>query len=393
VLVKGFEFSLRELAGGLSDFTTLIPFAVGYIVLCGFDVTGLLLGIGLTNIILGLVYRLPLPVQPKKVIGSVALAERWPMTRIINTGFVVGLVWIVLTFSNRGRRLLQKIPLSVVRGIQLSLAFTLAFSGIGMMRQNILLASLSIIVALVLLRNRILPSSLFLIVFGFVYAMVYGSLNLNEIVLSFSLPSFHPLALEDMFFGFIYAGLSQIFLTLTNAVISTLILIRDLFPSRKDITHKTLVANMAAINITVPFLGGMPLCHGSGGLASQYLFGARTGGALLMIGLIEVCLGLFFSQSILTIFTSFPQFILGVMLLLASLQLAKISFKIQEKKELLIMFFTAFISVVFNIIIGFFAGILLNLVISKNDYIQKMIKYEKYKLLVVKWKNELELSF
>jgi len=75
VVIRGFEFSVREFAGSLGDFGTLIPFTVGYITICGFNPTRLLLGIGLTNVVLALVYRLPLPVQPKKVIGSVALAE------------------------------------------------------------------------------------------------------------------------------------------------------------------------------------------------------------------------------------------------------------------------------------------------------------------------------
>ena len=64
VFIKGFEFSLRELAGSFGDFGTLMPFTIGYIVFCGFEPAGLLLGIGLTNIFLALVYRLPLPVQP-----------------------------------------------------------------------------------------------------------------------------------------------------------------------------------------------------------------------------------------------------------------------------------------------------------------------------------------
>lgn len=121
VVIKGFEFSLRELAGSVGDFGTLIPFTVGYIVICGFHPTGLLLGIGLNNIFLALVYRLPLPVQPKKVIGSVALAERWPMNRVLGAGFSVGLVWIVLVFLKRVGSLLERIPRSVVRGIACAL--------------------------------------------------------------------------------------------------------------------------------------------------------------------------------------------------------------------------------------------------------------------------------
>jgi len=72
--LKGYEFSIREFGGSLGDFGTLLPFTVGYIVICGFEPAGLLFGIGLTNIFLALIYRIPLPVQPKKVVGSVALS-------------------------------------------------------------------------------------------------------------------------------------------------------------------------------------------------------------------------------------------------------------------------------------------------------------------------------
>jgi SulP family sulfate permease len=119
VVVKGFEFSIREFAGSLGDFGTLIPFTVGYIVMCGFDPTGLLIGIGLTNIILAFIYKLPLPVQPKKAIDSVALAEKWSMNRVLGAGFSVGLVWVLISFSTRLSNLLEKIPNSLVRASNL----------------------------------------------------------------------------------------------------------------------------------------------------------------------------------------------------------------------------------------------------------------------------------
>jgi SulP family sulfate permease len=65
---KSFEFSVIEFAGSLGDFGTLLPFTVGYIVICGFNPTGLLLGIGLTNIFLAIIYMLSLHVQPQKTI-------------------------------------------------------------------------------------------------------------------------------------------------------------------------------------------------------------------------------------------------------------------------------------------------------------------------------------
>jgi predicted benzoate:H+ symporter BenE len=126
--IKGFEFNLRELGGSLGDFGTLLPFTVGYIVICGFEPAGLLFGIGLTNIFLSLIYKLPLPVQPKKVVGSVALAQAWPVSQVLGTGFGLGILWILLSLSQRLSELLMKVPKPVVRGIQLGLAISLALT-------------------------------------------------------------------------------------------------------------------------------------------------------------------------------------------------------------------------------------------------------------------------
>jgi len=366
VVLRGFEFSLREFAGSLGDFGTLIPFTVGYIVLSGFKPTGLLLGIGITNVFLALAYRLPIPVQPKKVIGSVALAERWPMNRVIGAGFAVGLIWILLSLSTRLSSYLEKVPNCVVKGVQLGLAFSLALAAAEMIETQLLLAVPIMAIAFILLKSRVLPSSIFLMLFGLLYALFTGDLDLSSIKIGLSVPELHLFSLNDIIYGFLYAGFAQLFLTLTNAVVATVALIHELFPDRRDITPRNLLANMGVMNVVTPFIGGMPLCHGSGGLAAQYLFGARTGGAILMEGLLEISLGLFFSESLLVIFSSFPMFIVGVMLLMTSLELGRVAFKVGDREGLIPMLFTALVSTSFNVAFGFLAGLLLYLSLKRG---------------------------
>ncbi len=363
--IKGFEFNLRELGGSLGDFGTLLPFTVGYIVICGFDPAGLLFGIGLTNIFLSLIYRLPLPVQPKKVVGSVALAQAWPVSQVLGTGFGLGILWIMLSLSQRLSELLMKVPKPVVRGIQLGLAISLALTGGGLMEPQLLLALAFLFIGFLMLRNRYFPSSILLILFGFIYSIFTGKLDLSAIQLGICLPSFHLFTINDVIYGFIYAGFAQMFLTLTNAVIATVSLVHELFPERKDVTPKNLIMNMGFMNLLTPFMGGMPLCHGAGGLAAQYMFGARTGGAMLMEGLIEVSLGLFFSRSIQEIFSAFPDFITGVMLLMASVELGRVAFKIEGMNTSIVLF-TALVSAVFNIALGFMAGLILYYMVEKE---------------------------
>ena len=120
------------------------------------------------------------------------------------------------------------------------------------------------------------------------------------------------------------------------------------------------------MNITTSFIGGMPLCHGAGGLSAQYLFGARTGGAILMEGILEISLGLFFSQNLVNIFTVFPLFVVGVMLFMTSFELGKISLKIQGKNEIFVMIVTALLATVFNMDVGFIGGLVVYVALEKN---------------------------
>ena len=90
--IASFEFSLREFAGSMGDFGTLFPLVIGYVAVCGLDPTGLLVMLGLTNTVTGLVYRLPMPLQPMKVLAVMAIASRWSPTKIYTSALVMGLI-------------------------------------------------------------------------------------------------------------------------------------------------------------------------------------------------------------------------------------------------------------------------------------------------------------
>jgi MFS superfamily sulfate permease-like transporter len=68
------------------------------------------------------------------------------------------------------------------------------------------------------------------------------------------------------------------------------------------------------MNLINPWFGGIPTCHGSGGMAGHYTFGGRTGGSVIIYGSLYLVLGLFFSGSFAQLIQVFPKPILGVML-------------------------------------------------------------------------------
>src|SRR3990172_13289277 len=97
--IGDFEFNLRELAGSMGDFGTLFPLAVGYIAINGLDPAGLFVMMGLVNIATGLVYHLPMPVEPKKVVAVAAIAQRWPPSMVYASGLGLGLTWFLLVLT------------------------------------------------------------------------------------------------------------------------------------------------------------------------------------------------------------------------------------------------------------------------------------------------------
>ena len=152
--VRDFEFNLRELAGSMGDFGTLLPLAIGYFVVNGLNPAGLLVMMGLANIVTGVVYRLPMPIEPKKVLAVVAISQRWSPSLIYATGFGTGVIWLVLTFTGLVQKIAAVTPGSVVRGIQVTLGILLAIEGFKLVSTGWILGVISIIIVLLLRKNR-----------------------------------------------------------------------------------------------------------------------------------------------------------------------------------------------------------------------------------------------
>lgn len=180
------------------------------------------------------------------------------------------------------------------------------------------------------------------------------------------LPTTYFPTLNEIAMGFLLAGIAQIPLTITNAVIATTALVKEHFP-KKEVKPRSLILNMGFMNVFTSFFKGMPLCHGSGGLASQYFYGARTGGALIMEGTLEIFLGLFLANSVGTIFKAFPFSVLGAMPLFAGIELGRIAFKIRGKKEILIILIVGTVSAVTNLALGFIAGLLFFFLLERTN--------------------------
>jgi len=356
--IGSFEINLRELAGSLGDFGTLLPMAVGYITVCGLDPAGLLVMMGVANIATGLVYRLPMPIEPMKVLAVVAIAQAWTPEKVYASALIMGVVWLIMGATRAMDFAARWTPRSVIRGIQLSLGVLLGMQGVRMISTWWLLGIGAALIVLLLRNNRYAPASIVLVAGGVVLLAVRGDLPAAR-AFTLSLPPLAAIDPREIWPALRDGGLAQIPLTATNAVIATSALIAEYWPNRR-VTNRQLALNMGVMNVILPFLGGMPLCHGAGGLAGQYYFGARTGGANLIEGAIEICLGLFLAGSIAAIFAAFPLAIVGAMMLLVGIEMVKFARDLRFNRQLIPVAATLAGSLLVNMAVGFAAGMVVH---------------------------------
>lgn len=347
---------MQEFAGSMGDFGTLFPFAIGYIVVCGLNPAGFLVMMGLANIVTGLVYRLPMPIEPMKVLGVVAIAQHWSPSMVYASGFAMGAVWLLFSVSGIMGWIARITPASVIRGIQVTLGVLLAVEAFKMISSWWLIGIISILIVLLLRQNRYAPAALVLVVLGAAILFFKEQLRIESPALV--LPPVTHFSFEQIWQTLVAAGFAQIPLTATNAVIATSALIKKYWPDR-TVAEKQLSLNMGIMNLILPFFGGMPLCHGAGGLAGQYYFGARTGGANLIEGFIEIMLGLFLSASIADLFGLFPTAIIGAMMFLVGIELTKFARDIRLNLDLIPLAVTVVTALLTNMCFGFLAGLLI----------------------------------
>jgi SulP family sulfate permease len=363
---RGLRFNLRELGGALGDFGPLHPLFLSSVRVLGLNPASMMLVMGASNIFLGLYYRIPLPIEPMKALAIYALANRWDASLIFATAFGTAILWLILSLSGLIDRLLRFVPEDVARGIQLALAAYFLSEALELMGTSPLIAlssTLLIIITLIPKRGSPIPATVILFSAGILMALEGGLSATVDVYL----PKIHLFSIGDVWRGMLEVGFAQAFLTLSNAVIATRIAVNERF-SRK-IRDGQLALNMGLMNLGAAFLGCVPLCHGSGGFMAQYLYGARTGGAMVMEGVIELASALFLSTIVTAIFSRFPLAIVGAMLLPPSLELGKGALQLRGWK-LFIALLVAATSYATNLGIGFSVGIAAHIIFLKLGIIE-----------------------
>ncbi|AZG08915.1 sulfate transporter [Pigmentiphaga sp. H8] len=371
----GNRYDRMEWAGAFGDLGTLIPFVAAYIGVLKLDPFGVLFAFGLCMLACGLHYKTPIPVQPMKAIGAVAVTQA-AQTAVVTPGAVygaalaTGVAWLFLGLSGMAARVTRLVPPAVVLGIMLGLGFGFMLEGVKMMQTDWPIAAVAGVGTLLLMGNRTLPAMFVLLVFGAAVGAWRQPALLHELAqVPFGLPSpsfaLSDVGLHELAIGAVLLALPQLPLTLGNAVIAVKEENNRLFPQR-PVTENGLATSTGVMNVFSSVVGGVPMCHGAGGMAGHVAFGARTGGALVILGVILLVLALFFSAGVSLLFKLFPLSILGVILFLTGAQLALGSSILPaDKNQRLVALATAALCM-WNVAAGFLLGLALHVMVARG---------------------------
>ncbi len=383
-----YRFNRVELAGAFGDLGTLLPIVLGMILINGLSTTAVFLSFGVFYLVTGLYYRLPVPVQPLKAVAAIAIANPHIITEsvISASGIIFGLILLILPLSGMLDKIARLFSQPVIRGIQLALGLIFLKKGIELIvteklffsntignyagyHVNLILGILVFGMVLILLDNKKTPAALVALAVGILVGLIFGDIQNRTLAIGptgvrFILPSF-----DDFYIAFFMLILPQIPLTIGNACVGTADTCRSLFPGNPYISKATadrFALSMGIVNLPAAFMGTIPMCHGTGGLAAHYRFGARTGGAPMMIGAVFIFLALVLGELGLTILALIPNSVLGVLLVFAGLELCPLVRSLQTNEEFFVALLIAGIALaVPNMAWAFGAGIVADLIIQK----------------------------
>ena len=363
-ILDGLRFDRNELAGAFGDIGTDLPLVVGVTLAANLDAPSVIIMFGLMQILTALCYRIPMPVQPLKAMAAIVIAQKPDKSVLYGAGLAIGITMLLLTVTGLIDLLARSIPKVVVRGIQFGLGLqlgTLALKNYvpGDGKAGYGLAAGAFVITILLIRNRKYPAALFVIALGLIYATVF-KLDIHSIAgcAGFNLPRFNTPSINDILTGFVLLALPQIPLSLGNSILATRQVAEDLFP-KKHLTVRRIGYTYSVMNLISPFFSGIPTCHGSGGLAGHYAFGARTGGSVIIYGLMYLIIGLFFGKGFEKVVGVFPLPVLGILLLFEGLAMMLLIRDMAESKSefvIVLLVGLAAVCLPYGYVIGLVAG-------------------------------------
>jgi sulfate permease, SulP family len=322
------RFDRRELAGAVADLGVFVPIAVALIVRNGLSATAVLLPAGLLYVAAALIYRLPVPVQPLKAFGAIAIAKGLGSDEIAAGALLLGAMFLVAGQLGILDLLARVFPRALVRGVQLTVGLLFLKIAWGLVtdppksfeayaldaRWALPLGLLAFVLAFTLKRYAI---SLVLVGTGVVVALALAgdqlSLGPSDIVT----PSLNGSVLLTALTVLV---LPQAPLSFANSCLATADAARVYFGQLgRRVRPGRLATSFGTANLLAGAISGMPVCHGAGGMTAHYKFGARTAAAPLVMGVSLLVLAVGFGSGLAAVLPAFPLPVLAGLLASAGL--------------------------------------------------------------------------
>lgn len=315
---------LRELAGACGDLGTFLPLTIGAIMVGGLPAGSVFAGFGIAYLLTAACYRVPIPVQPMKVAGAVLVTTAPALDAVIGGGLVLAVVFLLLGTGNLITRLARLVPPPVIAALQAGLGLGLGWKALGMLAATpltgFLLAALA---AALLLWRPHWPIALIVLGAGLSTLPWAGDTASTAVPAANLIPPRLP-GIDALITGIVLIALPQFPLTLTNAIMVTERVGREYYPEAHRVRMRRLSVTTGLMNlVTAPF-GALPMCHGAGGVAAHYRFGARSWRAPAGLGLALLGVGVFAAADTTRVLAHIPDAALGTLLLIPAIDLVRL---------------------------------------------------------------------
>ena len=318
--MKVVTLNRRELAGAVADVGVLVPIAVALMVKNGLSATAVLLPAALLYFTVATVYKLPVPVQPLKAFGAIAIAKGLGADDIAAGALLMGAIFLALGQLRLLDLAARGFPRALIRGVQLTvgllflkIAWTLVTSPSKGFKEYALssgwalpLAMLVLVLAFALRRWPIMLA-------------LVGAGAIVAVVLTGDKASFGPSAISvphldgaTFWTAFTVLVLPQVPLSFANSCLATADAARAYFGRLGErVRPGRLATTFGSANLLAGAISGMPVCHGAGGMTAHYAFGARTAAAPAAMGALLLTLALALGSGLAALLAAFPLPILA----------------------------------------------------------------------------------
>jgi sulfate permease, SulP family len=321
-----------DAAGAVADLGVLVPLAAALVLVNGLDPSAVLLGAGLLTLASGLVFRVPFPVQPLKALTAVAVAERLAPEIIHAAGLEIGAILLLLSVGRVADGIARVFTKPVVRALQFGVGVLLivtawrlvmdppkVFHGTMPLPWPFLLTVTALAIVVWSAKTSRFGAALGVVAAGTAVAWFLVRPQFAGPSLNLPTLGFPPLsAFASAFFLLV---IPQIPLTFGNAVVAVSDLAHEYFgAAARRVSPWRVCLSCGIGNIAAAVAGGMPMCHGAGGLTAHVRLGARTPAMNVLLGSVLAVLGLFYAPQVTLIFGLLPVWALGAFLAYAGLR-------------------------------------------------------------------------